>query len=388
MSAAAAAARGGVDEDSTMFFPGPNSASARTAERAPGRAPGRNDGVGPSAFDAPAFDPLDDPKAGDPAASLAARAEPLAAAKGGPDRSRGGRPAPSAKGGAGARGGRAAAKGARGGGTGSVPRTAASRSASKSRKPKEPSTLLLGLGLGAVILAGIAAAYLLTRGGDETEAVAPDTSEVIEEESTASTGPDSEAITDADVAGPETTTPPVVEFDAAAVGPIMAGTEYTINVAGGPTDANYQLLIDGVAAAEPAPQLAPVVFAPGRHLVEVAISSASGDTATPPVVVYAAEEAAPGVVFRANLASINTDPNIEGWAEAVRRFDEYVAAGHTDLQLLPSDWYPSLTAGYWNIFVGGFGTAAEAEAYCEGFGLAIPDQCFPVRFDPDAPAGG
>ncbi|MEM9614969.1 MAG: hypothetical protein AAF962_19555 [Actinomycetota bacterium] len=386
MSAAAAAARGGVDEDSTMFFPGPNSAAPRTAERPPGRAPARDDDFGPSAFDAPPFDPLDDPKAGDPAAMLAARAEPLGGAgKGAANRTRGTRPAPGGKGGPGAKGTRGA-KGARGGTAPAVPRSAATRSAPKSRKPKEPSTLLLGLGLGAVILAGIAAAYFLTRGGDDDQ-VASDPITVVEEETTDPTDA-GEAVTDTDVAGPETTTPPVVEFDAAAVGPIMAGTEYTINVAGGPTDATYQLLVDGVAAAEPAPQLAPVVFAQGRHLVEVKITNATGETSTPPVVVYAAEEAAPGVTFRANLASVNTDPNVEGWAEAVRRFDEFVAAGHTELQLLPSDWYPSLAPGYWNLFVGGFGTRAEAITYCEGFGLSVPDQCFAQEFDPAAPAGG
>ncbi len=377
MSAAAAAARGGVDEDSTMFFPGPNSSPAPMKER----GPAVNDDFGPSAFDAPAFDPMDDPKAGDPAAMLAARAEPLGGgAKVAPNRARN-RPAPGAKGAPAPNAGRGA-KGAR---AGAAPRSAASRSSS--RKPKEPSTILLGLGLGAVILAGIAAAYFLTRGDEETDAAGTtDTTEQVAEETTDSTT--AEAVTDEEVAGPESDAPPVVEFDAAALGPIMADTEYTINVAGGPADATYQLLVDGVAAAEPAPTLAPVTFAQGRHLLEVKITSATGESATPPVVVYAAQEAAPGVTFRANLASINVDPNIEGWAEAVRRFDEYQAAGHTEVELAPSDWYASLTPGYWNIFVDGFGTAAEAETYCEGFGLTIPDQCFPVRFDPAAPAGG
>ncbi|MEL7157592.1 MAG: hypothetical protein AAFN30_13445, partial [Actinomycetota bacterium] len=265
---------------------------------------------------------------------------------------------------------------------------ARNRSSASRRKPKEPSTILLGLGLGVVVLAGIAAAYLLTRssdGADET-ATSESTVPAVEEEVTDTTG--SDPATDDVAAGPGTASPPVVEFDQAAIGPIMAGTEYSINVNGGPGSASYQLLVDGVAAAEPAPQLPPVTFEPGRHLLEVKITSPEGDTGTPPVVVYAVGEVPTGVSFRANLASVNVDPDIEGWAEAVRRYDAFVASGHENLQLMPSDWFPSLTPGYWNLFIGGFGTAAEAEAYCDSFGLAVPTDCFPVRFDPDAPAGG
>ena len=72
----------------------------------------------------------------------------------------------------------------------------------------------------------------------------------------------------------------------------------------------------------------------------------------------------------------------------MRQFDEFVAAGHTDGQLMPSDWFPSLTPGYWNIFVGGFSDKPAAVTYCEAVGLAGPDQCFPQFFDPDASAGG
>ena len=66
----------------------------------------------------------------------------------------------------------------------------------------------------------------------------------------------------------------------------------------------------------------------------------------------------PEASYRANLSSVNVAE--EGWAEAVRQFDEFVAAGHAELELMPSDWFPSLVPGYWNLFVDGFGTRDEA----------------------------
>lgn len=363
-----------------MFFPGPNAAGvAPPVPGAPAGHAAREFDVDldeePALVgydDTAAFEAMADASPNSTPALLAARSEPLHGGGAKPaGRPRSNRPPRVA---AGAKGAEAA--------------RARTRSSSTRRKPKEPSTILLGLGLGVVVLAGIAAAYLLTRSSDEAgDGAANESVATADDEVTGTTATDA-APQDQVAAGPETGSPPVVEFDQAAIGPITAGTEYSINVNGGPGSATYQLLVDGVPAADPAPQIPPVTFEPGRHLLEVKITSPEGDTGTPPVVVYAVGEIPTGVSFRANLASVNTDPNIEGWAEAVRRYDAFVASGHENLQLMPSDWFPSLTPGYWNLFVGGFGTAAEAEAYCESFGLAVPTDCFPVRFDPDAPAGG
>ena len=54
----------------------------------------------------------------------------------------------------------------------------------------------------------------------------------------------------------------------------------------------------------------------------------------------------------------------------------------------PVDRVPSLAQGYWNLFVGGFPDSDAAKAYCEQNGLSVPDQCFAVYADPNAPAGG
>ena len=252
--------------------------------------------------------------------------------------------------------------------------------------------MLLGLGLGLVILAGLAAFWFLTKDGGES--VTSD--EAASGESIADAPLDASPATDTaldtltsedDPAGPETTNPPQVSFDEAAVGPVAAGQEYTVGVNGGPTDAaTYQLFIDGEPSAEPAPTLAPVVFEPGRHLLEIAVSSPSaGEVSTTPVVVYAVGEIPGGVTYRANLSSVNVQT--EGWAEAVRQFDDFSQA-HADLQLMPSDWFPDLVPGYWNLFVGGFGTDAEAKAYCTAAGLEIPVDCFSQQVNADTVASG
>jgi hypothetical protein len=156
-------------------------------------------------------------------------------------------------------------------------------------------------------------------------------------------------------------------------------------VSGGPAQASYQLLVDDAPQADPAPALPPVTFTPGRHLLVVNITSAEGNTSTAPVVVYALGPA-PEPSYRANLASIDT--TTEGWGVAVRRFDEYIAQGHSNLKLMPSDPYPSLKPGYWNIFVDGFADETAALAYCAQYNLAVPSDCFARYFDANAPASG
>ncbi|MDH3681732.1 MAG: hypothetical protein OEV40_17485, partial [Acidimicrobiia bacterium] len=193
------------------------------------------------------------------------------------------------------------------------------------------------------------------------------------------------AATSAEPAGPATGLTPVVIFDEAAIGPIDAGVSYTIAIGEGPGNATYQLLVDGEAQAEPAPELPPVVFTPGRHLLVVNITSPEGNLSTDPVLVYAVGET-PALTWRANLSSVNVET--EGWAEAVRQYEDFVAAGHTELQLMPSERFPALTPGYWNLYIGGFEDNAAATAYCEQYGLTVPDQCFPQLADPNAAAGG
>ncbi len=251
------------------------------------------------------------------------------------------------------------------------------------RKPKEPSKLVLGLSILGVILVGAAAAYWYN-GRDNTGGTPSSTETVATEPTTAGTG-DPVTATSQPPASPAATVTPFVIFDEAAVGPITAGTPYNVAAGGGPASASYRLVVDEQPQAEPAATLAPATFTPGRHLLVIEITSPDANLKTDPVVVYAVGETPPKG-YRANLASVNTGPT-QGWGEAVRQFDEFVAAGHTQLKLMPSDPFPSLAPGYWNIFVDGFADADAAKTYCTQFNLAIPDQCFVRLFDPNAPAG-
>ena len=256
------------------------------------------------------------------------------------------------------------------------------------RKPAEPNRLWLALGAVAVVLAGAAAAYLLFFSGDDGSTVTGDEvagTTVVDESATTVVDDTATTVAEAaDPASPSTGEPPVVVFDEAAVGPIRAATPYTIGVTEPVDGATYQLLVDDVPQAEPAAELPPTQFEPGRHLLVIEMVTPTETVRTVPVVVYAIGEEPTGVVHRSNLSSVSIAD--QGWGEAVRQFDEYVAAGHTDLQLMPSDLFAELTPGYWNLFVPQ-PDSASALAYCEQFGLVVPDECFPRSFDASATGG-
>lgn len=278
-------------------------------------------------------------------------------------------------------------------GNGRGPRPGGETGARKGRsrganKPKEPSKLVLGIGLAAVVLIGIIAVSVLTlTGGDDDPAetaadgIAGDELGSGEEGATDTTP----AVTDTTVA-PGTTFEPDVEFDEAALGPIQADSAYSLAIQNGPPDATgYQIFVDDQPVGEPTPEIPAVAFTPGKHLVQIQITHPGGTAATKKVVVYALG-GTPAATWRANLASVNIET--EGWAHAVGQFDSFVAAGHQTLQIYPSDLVPSLTPGFWNIFVGGFESAEAANGYCTQSGLEVGVTCFAVFADPAAPAGG
>ena len=333
-------------------------------------------------YDVPsAFEPIDDRAYEPTPALLAAKAEPLGGAKTGrpPARSKANRPSKPPRAGAGRPG-----------------KPPVGPSKARGRKPPGRSgtpKMLIGLGVLVLIIAGGGIYYMLGNGdetdpnltledgqvGDGGDSISTDTDVTTDQA-------DPTGTTDEAIASPGAVEdpPPVVSFDEAAVGPIQSETEYQVGIQGGPSDALYRVLVDGEPQAEPAPELQPTVFVPGRHLLVIEITSPTATTSTDPVVVYALGPI-PEASYRANLSSVNVAA--EGWGEAVRQFDEYVAAGHANLKLMPSDWFPSLVPGYWNLFVDGFDTAEDALAYCAQHELAVPDDCFAVQFDPDAPAG-
>ncbi len=262
------------------------------------------------------------------------------------------------------------------------------------RKPKEPSKGLLALAAVGVILIGVAAGYWLTNrnkdeAGTNTSLAGPSVTAdpAGTTPSTGLSGDPGTTVAPGTGAAPAGAKPTVV-FNDAAESPVQSTQAYTITVSNAPADATaYVLKVDDQPVGQPAAQLAPYQFTPGRHLLQIEITGPSGTVATDPVVVYALGDV-PGRTYRANLSSVPTDKTQPGggWAEAVKQFDAFYAAGHTNVKLMPSDPYPSLKKGYWNIFVDGFADAAGAEAYCTEHGLAVPGQCFPKLFDPNAPA--
>ncbi len=175
---------------------------------------------------------------------------------------------------------------------------------------------------------------------------------------------------------------PVLTLDGAADGPLQVETQYEMTLEGVPNDSEYLVVVDDIPQ-EPALDYLPVLILPeGRHTIFVTVTSGgrTADTNSVEVYVLAPELTA---THRANLSSVSVAD--QGWAEALRQFDEFRAAGHENLMLSPSDPYPSLLPGFWNIYVAGFADGAAATAYCEQFELAIPNECFPAPFDPDGP---
>ncbi len=241
----------------------------------------------------------------------------------------------------------------------------------RKQKPKEPNRLLLALAMGLVLLAGVAVAWFLTRdGGDETE-VADGTEVAATEPESASQQQPEETLPAAD---PEPQVDvPTLFFEAAQTGPLQQGETYSIELYGEPEGSMLQVVVDDIQQGVPDVQLPDLILPAGRHSLYIDITNGAEVAQSTRVDVYVLGDLPPRG-YRANLSSV--DIQNEGWVEAVRQFDEFRAAGHEGLQLAP------LSDGYWNIFVGDLGEdRAAAQNYCESFGLAVPDQCFPTYFE-------
>ena len=246
-------------------------------------------------------------------------------------------------------------------------------------KPREPNRLLLFGALALVVLAGAAVAWWLTRDGDETAQTADGEVEAAQTDSTDPAAA-TETATDATTAEPEPAAAeplldvPVLSLVGVEPGPLDPAGTYSIDLQGEAPGALLQVVVDGVPQGEPGPVLPDLILPTGRHTLLVNITDGGAVTSSTPVEVYVLGQPPVEVGDLANLASV--DIVNEGWDEAIRRFDGFRADGHEGLQLLP------ITPGYWNIFVAGLGDAETVAAYCESFGLAVPDDCFAKPFDP------
>ncbi len=249
-------------------------------------------------------------------------------------------------------------------------------------KPKEPNRLILAVAMAVVVLVGVGVAWFLTRGDDGSDTAAFDDAGDVT--ATDDAGTEDLAAADPDAGSQSELEPQVDEptllFEQAQVGPLVQGTTYSIDLVGEPTGSMLQVVVDDIPQGTPDTLLPDLILPAGRHSLYIEITNGTDVTASTPVEVYVLGDLPPEG-FRANLSSV--DIQNEGWAEAIRRFDEFRAAGHDGLQLAP------LSDGYWNIFVGDLGAdRAAAQSYCDSFGLAVPDECFPIYFDPaEAPPG-
>ena len=252
---------------------------------------------------------------------------------------------------------------------------------------------MLASGIGLVLLVGLAAFFFFGRSdgtpdGDQQAGLGGDTTPDANADGVGGLGETGTDVTPDPNATPEqpapTGEPPTIRFDEAAMGPVNADTPYSLTLTTVPVGATgYQLIVDDVPQGEPAAEIPQVTFTPGKHLLKVDTITPTGIVSSTAVIVYAISAVPAAVTYRANLASVNIDPNVEGWGQAITRFDAFVAAGHTELQLMPSDFFPGLTPGYWNLYIGGFASTAEATAYCEQFSLG-PDDCFAIEVAPPA----
>ena len=243
-----------------------------------------------------------------------------------------------------------------------------------------PVAALLG------VLALAAGYWVFVRSNDDPATFAADSgdlaADLVEEElegdpaadgSTASTDPAAPAVL---------SDSPVLTLEGAADGPLEVETQYEMTIDGVPNGSQYLVVVDDIPQ-EPALDYLPVLILPeGRHTISVTVTSGGQTANTNPVEVYVL---APELTatHRANLSSVSVGD--QGWAEALKQFDEFRAAGHENLMLSPSDPYPSLLPGFWNLYVAGFADSAAAIAYCEQFELTVPDQCYPAPFDPAGP---
>lgn len=176
--------------------------------------------------------------------------------------------------------------------------------------------------------------------------------------------------------------PLVLSFEEGSSGPVDAGSSYDLAVAGAEEATAFRIIVDGEPIGTASAELEPFVPIAGRHSVAVEATRGDDVSRTDVVEIYAVG-ALPDAGFRANLVSITARP--DNWPAAISRFDELVAEGHTDLQLLPSDRFPTLPGGFWNVFVPGFRDNRGAGLdYCARFELSIPDECFVTFFDPNA----
>jgi hypothetical protein len=172
------------------------------------------------------------------------------------------------------------------------------------------------------------------------------------------------------------------EFPLGADGPLDAGESYDLAVVGAGDNTLFRYVVDGSPVGTPTAALPPFVAEAGRHTIGIEVTQGDDVSATTPVDLYVIGELpAPG--YRANLSSITAEP--ANWPIALATFDDLLDDGHTDLRLLPSDRFPTLQTGFWNLFVPGFGDDRDdGLAYCESFGLTDPNDCFVSFFDPGA----
>jgi hypothetical protein len=245
-----------------------------------------------------------------------------------------------------------------------------------------PNRLLLVGAMAAVVLIGAAVWFLTRSGGGDAVEVADQSPSSSSETTVDPSGPTQES----SQAGTDTATgagtepqvdEPTLVLAAAETGPLVSGEPYGIELYGEPEGALLQVVVDGIKQGSPAAGLPDLILPPGRHTLQVDIDDGATVVASTPVDVFVLGQA-PNAGWRANLKSVNMVD--EGWGEAIAAFDSFRAAGHEAVEVYP------LVDGFWNIFVADFADRPAAIAYCESFGLSVPEECFAGEIE-GPPAG-
>lgn len=172
----------------------------------------------------------------------------------------------------------------------------------------------------------------------------------------------------------------VAELAAAQLGPLQAGESYDVQLGSTPNGAELRLVIDGEPTGAPAVELPPFTPSVGRHALAVEISTAAGTELTNSIEFYA-QGGGPTAGYTASLGRVAVGG--DGWLNALAVFDKLTDDGHEILELVATDELANLTPGHWSVYVPGFEEDGDAaEAYCDDFGLQVPDFCNASYFRP------
>lgn len=172
--------------------------------------------------------------------------------------------------------------------------------------------------------------------------------------------------------------PALTLVDQPEEGVLRVGSAYRLELAMAAPGTSYRLVVDGEPHGEAGVEVPDLIARPGRHRVQVDITTSAGVERSAPLDVVALSAPEPG--FRAHLARVPAvDQNLPALVEFM---DILTAQGHEGLDLLSTDELAGVADGNWLVTVGGFDDGSAAEAYCRSSELIEPERCYVARVEP------